>query len=85
MFYQSLSQLEFFKLQLKNLLKRNLNQYLTLDTQQSSDYNNTDTQLLELLLAELNLMLGKVSIATKISENLTDKNVLDIWENWHSF
>jgi glycosyltransferase involved in cell wall biosynthesis len=58
MFYETLSQIEQIKLKKKELLKKNLDRYLKLDKQLSYDFNFTGTQLLELILAELNYIIN---------------------------
>ena len=83
MFYQSLFQIEEIKHMIKLTLKENLSQYLSLDKQEKYDYNYTDTQLLEIVLAELNDMIGNHDATNSIIREIQDKNVLKIWEKWH--
>lgn len=83
MFYQSLFQIEEIKHMIRLTLKENLSQYLSLDKQEKYDYNYTDTQLLEIVLAELNDMIGNHDATNSIIREIQDKNVLKIWEKWH--
>lgn len=83
MFYQSLFQIEEIKHMIRLTLKENLSQYLSLDKQEIYYYNYTDTQLLEIVLAELNDMIGNHDATNSIIREIQDKNVLKIWEKWH--
>ena len=83
MFYQSLFQIEEIKHMIRLTLKENLSQYLSLDKQEIYDYNYTDTQLLEIVLAELNDMIGNHDATNSIIREIQDKNVLKIWGKWH--
>jgi glycosyltransferase involved in cell wall biosynthesis len=84
MFYQALIQVEEVKKTIKTLLKQNLSLYLSLDKKEMYNYNYTDTQLIEMILAELNNMIGKYDLSKEIIQEVSDKNVLEIWGRWHS-
>lgn len=80
---RSVTQVEQIRIQIKRLLKENLGLYLSIDKQENYDLNCQDTQLYEVTLAELNMMIGNLSMAKQIVETLTDENVKSIWRMWN--
>lgn len=83
MFYQSFLEVEKIRQEIKRALKENLGRYLSLNKQEVYDESTGDTQLLEVVLAELNLLSGNQRMAEQIVENLTASNVIEIWKKWN--
>jgi glycosyltransferase involved in cell wall biosynthesis len=83
LFYQSFLEIEQIRIEIKSVLKKNLERYLSLNKQEAYDESLGDLQLLEVSLAELNALNGNQAMATKIVQSLTAQNVLTVWEGWH--
>ncbi|WP_442773940.1 glycosyltransferase [Lactococcus hircilactis] len=81
-FFKSFAEIELLKAEASEKLKEALSFYLSLDKQESYDNNHQDTQLIEIALAEFNLLNGNIEMARKILTEITDERSYAIWEGW---
>ena len=81
-FFKSFAEIELLKAEASEKLKEALSFYLSLDKQESYDNNHQDTQLIEIALAEFNLLNGNIEMARKILTEITDECSYASWEGW---
>ena len=84
MFFKGLIQIEIIKDISRTYLKENLKNYIESDKKALCDSSYRDTQSLELIIAELNELLGKKKITEKIINKITDDNLKTFWKQWNN-
>jgi hypothetical protein len=80
MFYMYFIRIRKLKEEIHGTLREMLGSYIILDKEKSYDYNFRDTQLLEILLAELNTLDGNIEMREKILTTIDDSEALRLWE-----